>query len=276
VLRPAARLCALFAAVCLLLCGPAHAASYHALRGPIPKSAVRAYPAERPAGVALVLHGGGWQASGERALNQTMTLHDVGLATRAGWTAINADYRPGMQSVADTRRLYDWLRGRYGPRTPICVFGDSAGGHLGLMLAASRRDLDCVIAVAAPTDLTVVRQQSPMLWQLGVQPAFGVADLTRLSPIRLVSRMRAPMLLATVRDDAIVPLAQQREFLAAYRRACGMELRPGAGEFIHTSADRTDITRFDQAAVSFLRRVAAGKQHPVLGPSCGRHDIAVR
>jgi len=258
--RPAARLCALLAALVILLCGAAHAASYRALQGPIPQSAVRAYPAAHPAGVALVLHGGGWLATGDRALNQAMTLHDVGLATRAGWTAVNADYRPGVQSVADTIRLYDWLRDRYGRRTPICVFGDSAGGHLGLMLAARRRDLDCVIGVAAPTDLTVVERQSPMLWQLGVLPAFGNADLTRLSPILMVSRMRAPMLLATVQDDVIVPVAQQRAFLAAYRRARGLELRPGAGEFIHTTADKSDITRFDRAAVSFLRRVAAGKQ----------------
>ena len=259
--RAAAYVCALVAWA-LLIPGSAHAAAYRPLRGPIPHAAVHAYPAAHPAGVALVLHGGGWLATGDRTLNQTMTLHDVALATKAGWTAINADYRPGITSVADTTRLYDRLRRRYGPRTPICVLGDSAGGHLGLMLAASRGDLDCVIGVAAPTDLTVMPEQSPLLWRLGVQPVFGSADLAQYSPIRLVSRMRAAVLLASVLDDHIVPVAQQRAFVASYPRASGLELRPGADEFVHTRADRSDIARFGQTAISFLRRIAARDHRP--------------
>lgn len=260
--RPAASVCALLVAFALLLAGSAHGVAYRALRGPIPHAAVHAYPAAHPAGVALVLHGGGWLATGDSALNQAMTLHDVALATKAGWTAINADYRPGITSVADTRSLYDWLRRRYGPRTPICVLGDSAGGHLGLMLAASRGDLDCVIGVAAPTDLTVMPEQSPLLWRLGVQPVFGSADLAQYSPIRLAPQMRAAVLLASVLDDHVVPVAQQRAFVATYPRARGLELRPGPGEFVHTKADRSDITRFDATAISFLRRVAAHKHRP--------------
>ena len=42
------------------------------------------------------------------------------------------------------------------------MYGESSGGHWALMLAALRPRIDCVMAVAAPTDLVDVAPQSDL------------------------------------------------------------------------------------------------------------------
>src|SRR3954452_7737199 len=89
-------------------------------------------PHGRPAGIVLVIHGGAWRAAGPR----TVALMDARARSFAGWGWAGAagDYRPFADSPGDVVRAYDAVRGRY-PNLPICAYGESAGGHLALMLA---------------------------------------------------------------------------------------------------------------------------------------------
>ena len=92
-------------------------------------------PHGRPAGVVLVIHGGAWRAAGPR----TVALMDARARTFAGWgwAAAVVDYRAFADAPGDVVRAYDAARERY-PGLPICAYGESAGGHLALMLAVRR------------------------------------------------------------------------------------------------------------------------------------------
>ena len=81
--------------------------------------------------------------------------------------------------------VYNAARQRY-PDLPICAVGISAGGNLALNLATREPDLDCVVALSAPTDLTTVARQDPKgeeAYKAAVA-AFGKDALVKFSPVR--------------------------------------------------------------------------------------------
>ena len=142
-------------------------------------------PHGRPTGVVLVIHGGAWRASGPR----TVALMDARARTFAGWgwAAAVVDYRAFADSPGDVVRAYDTARERY-PSLPICAYGESAGGHLALMLAV-RRPLRCVIDAAGPVDLPRLGGTPQADWvRAKALAAFG--DLRDASPTD--SRRRHP------------------------------------------------------------------------------------
>ena len=98
-------------------------------------------PHGRPAGVVLVIHGGAWRASGPRTAaldgRAARAPSPAGAGPRPWSTTAPSPTAPG-----DVVRAYDAARERY-PALPICAYGESAGGHLALMLAV-RRPLACV------------------------------------------------------------------------------------------------------------------------------------
>ncbi len=124
------------------------------------------------------------------------------------------------RSVTDVTRFYDLIRARVGPNVPICLRGQSAGGHLALMVAAKRRDMACVISLASPTDLRAIRAQGRVEAANGgfaelpraaarvrnlAVPAFGRRKLRVRSPAAPASRIGTRLLLATAVDDVVIP-----------------------------------------------------------------------
>jgi acetyl esterase/lipase len=186
--------------------------------------------AGRPAkGVVITIHGGGWVTTGRAVLAQQPTEP----YRRAGWTTLNVDYRAGRDSYLDVLRFYDLARSTVGPGVPICAAGQSAGGHLAMMLAVYRPRLACVISEAGPATLPPLRdgQTTPNL--LGVlRTRFSASDAVILSPAGRLRSYRGRILASYSLADPIIPGAPQAAALRAAARMSHarieVRLLPGA------------------------------------------------
>ena len=209
-------------------------------------------PHGRPAGVVLVIHGGAWRASGAR----TTALMAGRARTFAGWgwAAAVVDYRGFADSPGDVVRAYDVARQRF-PGLPICAYGESAGGHLALMLAV-RRPLACVVDAAGPVDLPRLGGTPQADWvRAKALAAFG--DLRDASPTRHAAAIRAPVLAGYAAADRIVPASQGRDLKRALPRARVIELGPGDGpRFVHASAPPAALRSWWSAVRAELQRAA--------------------
>jgi len=160
-------------------------------------------PHGKPRGVVLVMHGGAWVSGDDEQFLAPMRS-TARRMNRRGWIAVNYTYSSGLASLRDVRAEYRRIRRRW-PNLPVCAYGESAGGHLALMLAARYRTLACAITVGAPTDLRTLRGGL----FLGMFP--------RASPARLPLRAKS-VLLVHVTSDWVVPIAQARAYRRRHRR----------------------------------------------------------
>ena len=178
-----------------------------------------------PVGVVMLIHGGGWERSYsgyEEQRENAENFQDKGYATVA------IGYDEGAKGFRQVVATYKEARRRY-PDLPICASGLSAGGHLALMLATREPDLDCAIALAAPTDLTSLAEQDPEgdeAYKAAVR-AFGRNRLAEYSPIRYADRIKARVLLMVAEDDPVAPVAQVEEFARMLPRSELLVLPPG-------------------------------------------------
>lgn len=209
-------------------------------------------PHGRPAGVVLVIHGGAWRAAGPR----TTALMDARARTFAawGWAAAVVDYRAFAASPGDVVRAYDAARERY-PGLPICAYGESAGGHLALMLAV-RRPLACVIDAAGPVDLPRLGGTPQADWvRAKALAAFG--DLRDASPTHHAAAIRAPVLAGYAAADRIVPASQGRYLERALPHARVVELGAGTGpRFVHAAVAPAALRSWWSAVRDELQRAA--------------------
>jgi acetyl esterase/lipase len=240
-----ARAAALFVVLVLALASDARAAPPTELT---PPSA-----GQRPAGLVIVLHGGDWL--GGNGVGIAIVRPWAQWFNRRGWTALNADYDSGAPALGEIAALYDRWRARLGPRAPICAAGQSAGGHLALMLASIRPFLDCVIAEAAPTDFPLLAASS----RSGAVAAAQVArtmlgDPVAWSPVHWAKRIRAPAALSYATDDPLVPLSQGRVLARRLHGATVTVLRPGPIPWVHTHVSPASLTAAARAERALLRR----------------------
>lgn len=243
--------------------------------GPLPAWYELHAPARRPRGVVLLVHGGAWRAVGPREAVQMRP--EARRWLRRGWATANVDYRPRHRSLDDVTRAYDAIRRRVGWSTPVVVLGDSAGGHLSLLLAARRPGVSAVIARAAPTDPVRVAGERTWNPRLGRPSGAFPRVLARLwrsalgprwraswSPVRQASRIRVPVLLAGAVRDPLVPPAQARDLAAALRaahprsRPTVLRLGPGRVRFPHARIGVADDRRLQAAVDRLLRPWANG------------------
>jgi dipeptidyl aminopeptidase/acylaminoacyl peptidase len=166
-----------------------------------------------PAALVMLIHGGGWRASESGYEEQKANAQNF---QQQGYATVAIDYAEGLQGFRQIEDVYRAARERY-PGLPICASGISAGGHLALMLAAREPDLDCVLALVAPTDLTSLVAQDPEgdeAYNAAVT-AFGNNGLAKFSPVRYANRIKAKVLMVVAEDDPIVPADQGRELARA-------------------------------------------------------------
>jgi acetyl esterase/lipase len=177
---------------------------------------------------------GGWQSSVELAQTFAQAyppLNDKGFtvfAVRHGspWpsyplSSIVADMRRSVRFIHQHAKEYGVDPNRLG------VFGNSAGGHLALLLGttgdsgdpsaadAVLRESSRVAAVVAnypPTDLARWATQQPAF-------TFTEAEATQFSPLRLVTSGSAPSLIVHGDADTAVPMDQGETMHAALTKA---------------------------------------------------------
>jgi acetyl esterase/lipase len=165
-----------------------------------------------PKGVVILLHGGGWR-SNRTGFEQEMPFAET-LQAR-GYATVVIGYSPGIRGFSEIEDVYAQVQRRYAG-LPICAHGISAGGHLALMLATREPDLDCVVDLVGPADLTTLADQGgAAVHQLAVN-AFGEDGLARWSPIAYARRIKARVLMVMAQTDPVVPAEQGPEFAKAF------------------------------------------------------------
>jgi dienelactone hydrolase len=193
-------------------CGSSSGVDLHANEGAKPFVKWGKPSVGRPEGVVILLHGGGWQPNpsaypGELSLAATMQ--------KQGYATVVIGYDAGAQGFQEIEGVYRQAQRRY-RGVPICAHGISAGGHLGLMLAAREPDLACVVDIVGPTDLTTLKDQgADEAYNLAVN-AFGQDQLARWSPVRYANRIKAKVLILLAATDPVIPAEQGREFARAH------------------------------------------------------------
>ena len=169
-----------------------------------PKQTLDLFPADRPRGALLFIHGGYWRAldkSDHSFVAPPLVAEGIGVAV------INYDLCPGVgiaRIVEECREAVAWLRregARHGvPAERLVVSGHSAGGHLtAMMIATDWKSGPPLIGGAA---ISGVFDLEPL-----VKVSFNVdlrLDASRahaLSPIHLRPRAPVPLLLAAGEDE---------------------------------------------------------------------------
>ena len=168
-------------------------------------------PAPNGAGVLLV-HGGAW-IHGDRS-----QLRGYGiLLGRLGYTSLACEYRLAPKSkwpaqIDDVNTALRYLHARaadLGIATDkIAVSGNSAGGHLALMAAATKDSpVAAVIAFYPPTNLVDVRvrvAEAPDVMSFLMGDDTSEARLAAASPLTFADASFPPAMLITGNDDEIV------------------------------------------------------------------------
>ena len=178
---------------------------------------------DRPA--LLILHGGAWR-NGDKS---QLKYYGIQLA-RYGYLCVCSEYRLSGEStwpaqVHDAKAAVRWMRGNAGTlgidAERIAVTGNSAGGHLALMLAATpdtpglegdggHEDASsrcaAAIAIYPPTSLTGVTEEESAVGELfGGEASDEVVEAA--SPVTYAHRSFPPTMLVHGNADEVVPVA---------------------------------------------------------------------
>lgn len=225
-------------------------------------------PAGPARGTMIVLHGGGW-ADERGDARRKMALASVVLRAQ-GWRVVNAAYSPPARSggatpdprpgLRDVVAFYDQVRRAY--RGPVCSYGESAGGHLAVMLALERPRLSCAVSLSGPLDLPGMFRDTSKLGRTIVRDSFGT-DLRTLdawSPTRSWSRgrHRTPVFATGADDDPLVPGGQPAAFRRVAPATSVVELRSErrGAPYVHGPVREDDLRRSQRAMGRWLDRIA--------------------
>lgn len=208
----------------------------------------------------LVIHGGAWQGGASMAQGELGTAYWF---ADHGYGAYVVDYRsaPTMSNTfADVVSAYDYVKSTekqvYGNnQPPICAWGESAGGHLALMLATVR-SLNCVISQAGPTDLVKFPNETAdgasayNAWRTLVVPAVGSSQTSRLrqwSPDNFCP-IKTRILMGASAGDQVVPQQQMADLQAKCTGAQSVVLDGNPNDGTMTAFTHADVT---QAAMGY-------------------------
>jgi len=184
---------------------------------------------EGPHPVAILIHGGSWQAKYGRWVMRLLAAdlvrrgvavwnvgyRRVGRGEGGGWPATFDDVAAGIDAlarVAEQRGDLDLER--------AVVVGHSAGGQLALWAASrddSAVDADRVVALAAVCDMSKADIARDVL---GGSPEDVPERYDAVDPIRRVP-LPVPALLVHGAEDQTVPVQRSREYAAAASAAGG-------------------------------------------------------
>jgi acetyl esterase/lipase len=192
-------------------------------------------PADRkePRGLLMLLHGGGWLPNFELYRDQ-LVLADM--FQEDDFATVAVGYGEGAEGFSQIEDVYAEAKERY-PGVPICAIGQSAGGHLALMLATREPDLACVVDMAGPTNLTSLDPEEDKKGFGYAEDAFGRDAFEEFSPVLYADQIKARVLMILAENDPLIPIEQGYELEEALPGAELIVLPPGPGPFIHSGVD---------------------------------------
>jgi acetyl esterase/lipase len=233
----------------------------------------------------IFLHGGAW-ITGDRSRFR----EEIELAARRGYVGATVSYHlaktgPGDPSVdgfplplQDVKAAIRYLRANakdlhVDPKR-IGIAGESAGGHLALLAGLTRpndglegdvppdapsSDVQAVVNIFGPTDLTALAQENPVSRPVLVMLLGGVPEVVpqaykKASPVTYVRRDAPPILTIHGSNDDLVPVSQARRLDIALKKAGAphqLIVMNGSGHgFGNDNANKTE-----QAAYKFFDKV---------------------
>jgi acetyl esterase/lipase len=186
----------------------------------------------------VCIHGGGWAMGGKEPWDAACRV-----VAHQGYVAITVNYRLAPKyrfpaQLVDVRTAVRWLRANAArlkvDPDRIGAIGDSAGGHLSLMLGATGDEkqfdadadddddvenpnfssrVQCIVDFYGPADLTLGDKLLPQVDQLlrnfvGVDREHGRRKYILASPFYWVTPDAAPTLLVHGTKDTLVPYQQ--------------------------------------------------------------------
>ncbi|MGA9712992.1 MAG: alpha/beta hydrolase [Candidatus Sulfotelmatobacter sp.] len=180
-----------------------------------------------PRGLAICIHGGYWRAKYDLGymghLCAALTARGIATANLeyrrvgnagGGWPATFADVRAGYQLLLQNARKYEFDARR------VVVMGHSAGGQLGLCLAAHETGVRAVVSLAGVVDLqqayALHLSDDAVVEFLGGTPAEVPDHYREADPMKLA--IGARQWLVHGAEDDVVPPAFSRDYVAAKQK----------------------------------------------------------
>ena len=218
-----------------------------------------------PAATVLLVHGGPWVRGNHWAWDPEAQF----LASR-GYLVLEVDFRGsagygekhlragdkqwGLKMQDDLDDAIAWaVKSGLADSKRVCMVGASYGGYAALM-GLSRGAINCAVAALAPTDLAKLTSRhwsdiaaESLSFSLPKYVGDNREDAALLqsnSPIRLVDKLQAPLLLAYGERDQRVPMAhgtELRDALAAAGRPPEWVSYPGEGHGFYKWEHRQDF-----------------------------------
>lgn len=220
-------------------------------------TSVNATSAKPPKGVVLIVHGGGWKETSDADI---ALMRPVAKAFNdAGWSTRIQAQHGGLQSYADVINGVASLKKSYGS-TPLCIYGESSGGHLALLTAAAMGDhVRCVIAEAAPTWLNAPGDTGGHQYVRGLAiSAFTESALGVFSPLTYAAQTRAQILMVSAENDPLIAPWQAQMYAARKPGTKTVLLPPGDVRWIHSDVSPAALRSAGKRVLSFLAGNAAG------------------
>jgi acetyl esterase/lipase len=188
-------------------------------------------PSSGVRGTMLMVHGGGWQGPG--AKSQKFLMEQPGnMLVERGWRVVSLDYNAGTQGIIDVLNAAGQeLGGAEG--NLLCLYGESSGAQIALVVASRLKAVDCVIAAGAPTDFHVYMAEARSSGDDSrktiagqMEHVFGsTEDVTApWEPIKLSKMITSDVLMLRESDDSLVPREQLDRFLGLRPRTESLEL----------------------------------------------------
>jgi dipeptidyl aminopeptidase/acylaminoacyl peptidase len=180
----------------------------------------------KPPGAVIVLHG--WAEQGvpgaPRVESWARRLSEQGYAALAlslrGWPPSTGSDDCGMEQPDDVARAADWLAALPGVNADrIGVLGFSLGGQVALLAGARSERIKAIVAYFPITDIQRWRTttSNPGIRDVYVPRVCGAGDSN--SPINVVAKIRAPVLLIHGDRDKVVPTEQSLRMREALQEA---------------------------------------------------------
>lgn len=200
--------------------------------------AIARSPGAEPRGTVILLPASGW-ASPTLQAQQTIWSRMAPTLFKARYRTVAIDYERGAGPALDSIRTAVLAERRRTRRGPLCLYGESSGGHLAVLTANRMPEVDCVITFGAPFSFHALAADAaahPEMvgyansMEVAIKPTFGddPAGWEPWEPAYIRTPLRAAVLAMICADDPLVPPSQVHQL-------------PGAKTFVAPSGQRTYV-----------------------------------